>query len=148
MIYLDLTTILEENKLPFTKMYVNLVGKHLPYEASNANSQWNQTQLSFRSQHRWLLTLPFSFVKGWHSCNIITFLPALSQESTINSVSWRELGQHKLMVQVLSWRVPKNILFLTLFHISREHSNKEVQYLSRKVLHRHWLILFYVGDLN
>lgn len=53
------------------------------------------------------------------------------------------------MAQALPWRAPKNILFLTLFHLNREESKKEIQCSAEKYCTDfNRLVLFYIGDLN
>lgn len=53
------------------------------------------------------------------------------------------------MAQALPWRAPKNILFLTLFHLNREESKKEIQCSAEKYCTGfNRLVLFYIGDLN
>jgi len=53
------------------------------------------------------------------------------------------------MAQALPQRAPKNILFLTLFHFSREKSKKETQCSAEKYCTGfNRLVLFYIGDLK
>lgn len=137
---------MEENRISFIAICVNIVGKRLFCKVSKANLILNN-RIYIHISISVLFNIAILLCERTALLQYYPIPSSTFRETYNRFCKLRELGQYKLMAQALPWRAPKNILFLTPFHLNRAENKKEIQCLAEKYCPGYnRLVLFHIGE--